>query len=334
MSLIHWPDIVSFHNIRKYAHAHPGILNGQSKVQYRLKCKMHGTQAAIQCHADGRVICQSRTVELINGADNNGFAAWVKTNEDHWKIIDSNSLRSDLVIFGEWCGNSVQHGVALSQLPNKIFVVFGARSISVPETFISDPITLSMLVKGIPDTYVLPWHTEIEIDWTSSPEELSSKIEVINKWVSEIEANDPWVEKIFGIKGIGEGIVFYPSTTSHLGWTAFSNLVFKAKGEKHKNIKYSSPAQIDPEVAASIEAFADMVLTVARLEQGTQATSSDGSLSFDTKNLGKFIGWISKDVLKETKDELEASKLEWKQVQRMVENKARTWFIGRIKKSE
>jgi len=292
---------------------------------------MHGTNSAIQCHADGRVVCQSRTVELINGADNCGFAAWVKVNEDHWKITDPDHLRSDIVIFGEWAGQNVQSGVALSQLPKKIFVVFGARSLLVPETFISDPITLSMLVKDIPDTYVLPWFKEIEIDWTSSPEDLTKNVETINQWVAEVEANDPWVEVTFGIKGTGEGIVFYPSTTSHLGWTAFSNLVFKAKGEKHKNIKSSSPAQIDPEVAASIEAFADMVLTIARLEQGTQATSSDGTLSFDTKNLGKFIGWVSKDVLKESKDELEASKLEWKQVQRMVENKARTWFLSKTK---
>src|ERR1019366_4723709 len=164
MALVAWPEIVSFHNIRKYAHAHPEILNGQSKVSYRSKNKCHGTNAAIQCHADGRVICQSRTTELINGADNNGFASWVKANEAYWQInmLNENNLRSDLVIFGEWCGSSVQHGVALSQLPNKIFAVFGARSLLVPETFISDPITLSMLVRDIPGTYVLPWYKEIE----------------------------------------------------------------------------------------------------------------------------------------------------------------------------
>jgi hypothetical protein len=125
--------------------------------------------------------------------------------------------------------------------------------------------------------------------------------------------------------------VLYPVSEAHRGYTAFSNLVFKTKGEAHKNIATAKPAQADPEVAGSIEAFACMVLTVARLEQGANAVALTQG-TFDMKQVGKFIAWISSDVEKETQDELAASGLEWKQVQKVVSDKARKWYLEQAKK--
>jgi hypothetical protein len=324
MGVIHWTEITSFHNIRKFIDAYPKMLNGNATITYRAKVKLHGTNSGIQIHKDA-VIAQSRTAELVGGADNNGFAKWVETNKEKWAAI-ANDTDEEFVIFGEWAGPGIQRGVAVNKIPNKAFVVFAAQHLSSEDdTLIVEPYLLQELVKGIPDTYVLPWYnTPIEVDWSKSDKELSLITDHINEWVNEVEKNDPWVENTFGIKGTGEGIVLYPTSKEHLGLKNFKNFVFKAKGEKHKNVKTAAPAQVNPEIAANIDQFVDMVLTDARLEQGA------GGL-YDMKLMGKFLSWIAADVQKETKAELDASGLNWAAVNKAISNKARTWYICKCK---
>ena len=338
MAFVAWPEIEGFHNIRKFTSAHPEILNAQNVVHYRCKVKLHGTNAAIQCHQDGRVVAQSRTGEITTANDNAGFARWVEENKDKW------TLKNNHIVYGEWIGPGIQKGVAVSAIPKKCFAVFAVRSMENPETLIVEPEDIAHIVSGIPDTYVIPWYSrtchhgcdtrvaaKLEVDWSKSNEELTQALVPVNDWVAEIEANDPWVEMVFGVKGTGEGLVFYPVSREHEGYTNFGNLVFKAKGEKHKNIATAKPAQVDPAVAASIDAFVGMVLTEARLEQGATAVSPDGALTYDMKLVGKFITWVTGDVEKETQDELTASGLTWKQVQKAVGDKARAWYLAKYK---
>lgn len=327
MSVIPWTEIESFHNIRKCALAHPEILNGSQIVTYRSKVKLHGTNAGIQIYADGKIVPQSRTTELSAISDNAGFAKWVKENESLWACIGKN-----IIIWGEWVGSGIQSGVAVCNIPKKSFVVFAAKLLE-DETFITDPKELSLLVEGIPDVYALPWRDEeIDIDWLSNGDLLQEKVNSINTWVSSIEEVDPWVRGVFGIDGTGEGLVFYPCSSEHLGYENFKNLVFKAKGDKHKNIKTAAPAQINAEVAAGVNQFVDMVLTTARLQQGATSVSLDNSLSFDMKCIGKFLVWIAADVQKETTDELEASSLTWRQVQKAIADRARGWYLEHFRK--
>lgn len=333
MSFIAWPEIESFYHIRKYVLAHPEILNGNPVVSYRAKIKLHGTNSAIQCHSNGRVVAQSRTRDISVEDDNRGFAKWVKDNEVKWQDNKDNA-RSDVIIYGEWIGNNIQKGVAVSQIPNKSFAVFAARALEkglpLKDHIYVDPDILQEMVADIPNAYVIPWYNDgIQIDWSKSSDDLNKDIEVINQWVAAIEANDPWVEAVFNIKGMGEGLVFYPMSDEHIGYESFKNLCFKAKGEKHKNIKSAKPAQAETPTAEGVIQFVDMVLTNARLEQGVTAVA--GSLSFDMKLLGNFIKWIMADVEKETKDELVASNLEWKQVQKEISNRARLWYIEQFK---
>jgi hypothetical protein len=327
MAVIAWTEIESFHNIRKYTSSHSEILNDNPTVTYRAKVKLHGTNAGIQIYQDGRVIAQSRTNELnhYTGNDNAGFAKWVESNAAKWHRV-SEDTDEDMVIFGEWIGPGIQKGVAVSEIPKKCFAVFAARHVSSEDdTLIVEPWLLQDLVKDIPDTYVLPWHGEdIEVGWNDSAEVLTAVTSLINQWVDNVEKNDPWVENIFGVKGTGEGLVFYPRSKEHLGLKNFNNLVFKAKGEAHKNIKTAAPAQVNAEVAASVDQFVDMVLTEARLEQGAAGV-------YDMKLVGKFLQWIAADVQKEAQDELEASGLTWEQVNKPLTIKARTWFINKAK---
>lgn len=345
MSFIAWTEIEALYNVRKYTAAHPEILNGDSVVHYQPKVKLHGTNAAVQCLANGTIVAQSRTNIITPQNDNAGFARWVHENEKFWKT-EPYTPRNNMILFGEWIGPGIQKGVAVSEIPKKCFAVFAARSMdpSMPDYLVTEPKHLAQMVEGIPDTYVLPWYrtsfrdpilgectAEVVsiIDWSRSAEELIAQAERINKWVHAVEDNDPWVEATFGIKGTGEGLVFYPVSEKHLGLTNFNNLVFKAKGEKHKNIKTAAPAQVNPEIASSVAAFVDMVLTPARLEQGVRAVA--GELNFDARNTGNFVKWITEDVKKETQDELEASNLSWKDVQKPLTEKARGWFLAQAR---
>jgi len=56
MNFVAWTEIEAFYNIRKYTAAHPEILNGNSVVEYRPKCKFHGTNAAVQIFQDSFLI--------------------------------------------------------------------------------------------------------------------------------------------------------------------------------------------------------------------------------------------------------------------------------------
>lgn len=337
MNFIAWTEIESFHNIRKFVKAYPENLHDNPLVQYRAKVKLHGTNAAVQIHADGTVIAQSRTTFLTEGADNAGFAKWVKETESYWKDSNNNA-RAQVIVYGEWIGPGIQKSVACSEIPKRAFAVFAARPLGgdglpLGDTLWVGPEVLRDIVSGIPDTYVLPWHINANsIDWSASAEALTLKVDKINEWVNAVEANDPWVESIFGVKGTGEGLVFYPVSNEHLGYENFKNLVFKAKGEKHKNIKSAAPAQVDASSAASIKDFVDLVLTDARLEQGAgMVLVRDDSSMYDMKQLGSFLKWIASDVQKETQDELEASNLDWKDVLRPLSERARTWYITKAK---
>lgn len=321
MTFVAWTEIESFHNVRKFMKAYPENLNNNSAVLYRSKVKLHGTNAAVQVHLDGTIVAQSRSAEISVANDNAGFARWLaSTNPQDW------SAAKGLIVFGEWAGPGVQKGVAISQIPQKVFVVFAARLLNDEYNLIVDPDYLQGLVNNIPNVYVLPWYNDetLSVDWSLPSEELVQTTSIINGWVNAVEENDPWVESTFNVKGTGEGLVFYPVSYEHLGNKNFNNLVFKAKGEKHKNIKTASPAQVNPEHADTVNQFVELVLTESRLEQGAAE-------NYDMKNLGKFLAWISGDVQKETQDELEASQLTWSQVSKAITNKARAWYVEKSK---
>lgn len=330
MTHVKWTEIESLHAVRRHVASYHELLRGIPIVTYRGKVKLHGTNAGVQIKCGGRVNAQSRTMMLSEGNDNAGFAAWLATDAVTQAFRAANRwITKDVVIFGEWCGPGVQKGVAVSQIPKKCFAIFAAvilDSAGEPtDDLITDPDSLSEFVDGVPDAYVLPWFgDDITVDLLAPADELTPIVERINAIVEGVEAEDPWVSRTFGVKGTGEGVVYYP--ISHSGRKSFSELAFKAKGEKHQVIAHAKPAQLDPQVAESIDKFAELVLPTPRLEQGARAVAR-GELTFDAKLIGPFLKWIGDDVQKETAAELQASDLTWKQVQKSVSDRARKWYI-------
>lgn len=340
-----WTSIGGFHNVRKTLDSYD---LHEGPITYRGKVKLHGTNAGVTITPDREVFAQSRTTVLTATDDNAGFAKWVESNIDYWKQL---ALSTELVtVYGEWCGPGIQKNTAINNIDEKAFAVFAIQigesimddngqqhaMIIVKPEHIHD--MLSLFVYAPENVYALPWYgEEITLDY-ADVESLKIAVDSMNAAVESIETVDPWVKETFGVEGIGEGIVYYPisfaETISVPAWWAgaldrwhLSTFMFKAKGDKHKVTKQKKAVQIDPEVATSIDEFVDLVLPDARLEQGVEEACAG---KFEHRFIGSFIKWVNVDVLKENLDELEASKLEWKQVVKNVSNTARNWYIAKI----
>jgi hypothetical protein len=322
---------------------------------YGAKVKLHGTNAGVIVEPDGIVTAMSRSALITVKNDNMGFAKWVDDRKELFAKLASNlegSPNCSLVVFGEWCGPGVQQGVAINAIKERVFAVFAMNIVSSDEaivdvahkqSIISSPGVLRDMLDEVEldasrGCYVLPWFNgkgkntaSFTVEWHAMPEQLEPVLAEINANVLEVETNDPWVKKTFGIDGVGEGLVFYPIDSRRLNYEAFKNLCFKAKGAKHQNVAKSKPAQADPSKADDAVAFAALVVTPARLEQGARFVSG-GELTFEMKNIGPFMKWMTGDIDKETKAELEASGLSRDIALKACSQVAKDWYVEQARK--
>ncbi|MBI4852395.1 MAG: hypothetical protein HY819_11415 [Acidobacteria bacterium] len=321
---ISWNSIELLHNvITTLTHLHNFDNRPFPTIHYKPKVKLHGTNCAVQIRPDG-IFAQSRTIMLSVNSDLKGFAKWVCSQETYFR-----TLPQTLTIFGEWCGPGVEGGTAISKIKNKIFAVFALQYGEAENAYIvTDPEEIQLVLgETSADIFVLPWEN---IDLTlnySSKSDLEAIVPIINDSVVNVEQEDPWVKKNFGISGLGEGLVFYPISlkdgTIPRDPTGFTQLMFKAKGEKHRTANTKTAVQVEASVVGNTNEFVTLMVTEARLFQGlTQACNE----VYDMRNIGKFITWVSEDVRKESKAELAASNLTWEQVQKAVQTKARDWY--------
>lgn len=329
---VKFPSISGLHNVCKATGmAVDGGHLPDGRFTYNAKVKLNGTNAGVTI-LNGNVFPQSRT-RVLDNCDNAGFAAWVRENEAMFaKCGDAGT--TTLTIFGEWCGQGIMKGTALNQIDRKIFAVFMVMlgHVDVDEDdfiTITDPDNIAELIPTHPDIFVLPYISkDVKINFGDRGQLLRIST-MINGKVLEIEEEDPWVKETFGVSGIGEGLVFTLADSLTPRFKQ-SKMAFKVKGAKHSVVKSKTPASIDPAVLESVEKFVEMFVTPNRLEQGVREVAN-GELEFDEKMIGPFIGWVGKDVHKESVVELEASYLEWKQVASSVNTAARTWYLEKLR---
>jgi len=331
-AVISWPSIELLHHVRAGVRSTAELQNTPlPRVAYRAKVKLDGTNAGIQIHPDGRVLAQSRSQLLDAGNDNMGFGDWVAQNFGYFARLKREQV---LVVFGEWCGQGIQKRAAISQIGRKILVVFAIQvgdGTSAPAVVEVEPTRLRELLPEHPDLFVLPWlDARFELDFADD-EQARREAERISAEVEQVEREDPWVRGCFGVPGVGEGIVLYP----HLNGEAvvdrqrLSELMFKAKGEKHQAVRQKKAAQLEPEVARGIDAFVELVLAEPRLEQGiAEACQTPVGMP----QIGAFLKWVAHDVQKECGAELGAAGLTWEQVNRAISNHARRWFLKRLER--
>ena len=326
--MLKWPSIESLYNVRKSL-----VKSEQERVvRYIAKVKLDGTNAGIQIASDGRVIAQSRNNIITPEDDNHGFAKWLDERKSYFSSL---ARSKHMTIYGEFVGKGIQSGTSVSTLPNRVFVVFAIQygGTSGQQALIDiNPASIERVLQNRPeDVYVLPFYGQVFAADFTNVENLQSTVDLLNEEVSRVENCDPWVKETFGVEGVGEGLVLYPLEPDTISGVTnepilidaftYSDLVFKAKGEKHKVIKTKKPVQIDPEVANSINEFVELVVTENRLNQMLEG------IDLEKKNTGIFLKKVSQDVHKESQAELEAAGLDWKQVAKEVSTKARLWFI-------
>jgi hypothetical protein len=321
---VSWGSIELLHNVvRTLTHLNE-LGRAFPVVEYRAKVKLHGSNCAVQVTEGGEdgIVTQSRTSLLTPEADYKGFATWSQAHATYFA-----QLPRGIVVFGEWCGPGVEKGMAISQVKRKVFAVF---AVQVGDRIVYEPDEVRALVPaaGAPeDLHVLPWEgAAISIDYGARAA-LDAVAAELNDRVAVVEREDPWVARVFGISGLGEGLVFYPVRVDggapEVDPVNLAQLMFKAKGEKHRTAGTRTAVQVDASVVASVDDFVALMVTEARLQQGLAAVGGR-----DPKLTGKFLAWIAADVRKESVAELEASGLTWAQVDKPIQVRARAWFLS------
>jgi hypothetical protein len=201
--------------------------------------KLHGTNASVVYNGIN-MYAQTRDTILSLEKDNAGFARWVGENT-LWQetlegiltayqttgFIGSADYEAErphakeahtVAVYGEWCGGSIQKGVALNKLP-KMFVVFGIKFLHagmVKEN--------GEMVPGQIGTWLMPWDLAVATDMLKGVGIPLHCIEDFPTWLIDIDFNEPVqsqnrlgeltlaieqecpVGKHFGVSGVGEGL--------------------------------------------------------------------------------------------------------------------------------
>jgi hypothetical protein len=276
------------------------------KLQFRGTVKLHGTNAAIVKYKN-RIEYQSRERVLSLTQDNAGFMLnMVGKNLDF--LFNEIEFDESIAVFGEWCGQGIQAGVAISQVP-KMFVIFAAK---VDGVWI--PYSRSDHSQGIFNIEEFPTWT-MEIDFENPEIAQNDLVDMTNA----VEQQCP-VGKYFGVTGIGEGIMWA---------TEDRRYCFKVKGEKHSSSKVKTLAEVDTELIASLNEFVDYALTESRLQQGLTKLQEMGK-EVSQKSTGDYLRWIVGDIMKEEEDTIIANRFDPKKLNPIISNKARQWFFNNL----
>lgn len=279
-------------------------------IDFAATVKLHGTNAAIVKYKSGEVQFQSRENVLSLQKDNAQFMLnMMGKNLDF--LFDGIEFDDYIAVYGEWCGQGIQKGVAISELP-KMFVIFGWRIdgewVDNIERF--DPDQKIYDIRQFP-TY------QISIDF-NQPEMIQAHL---TELTNEVENECP-VGKYFGVSGVGEGIVF---SANYNG----KRLTFKSKGEKHSVSKGKTLNSIDVELLENLNEFVNYAVTENRLKQGIDKLK-EMQLPITEKSTGDFLRWVANDILKEETDTIVRNGLDVKKLNPLISKVARQWYFNNL----
>jgi hypothetical protein len=285
--------------------------NIPDEIQFVGTVKLHGTNCSVCYSEQLGMYCQSRNNIINLTYDNQGFCFFVEKNkqsfERYFKILaEKNNIDLNeyiLTIYGEWCGERIQKGVALTRLP-KCFCIFDCKvsKLSDPEFHSywldvsfkeNDICVLSNSSEKIYNIYDFEtFHIKINIDnYGDAQKSLTEMTEYVEKCC-------PFAKKL-GVEGIGEGIVWKYSFGSGQRW------IFKTKGEEHKVTKEKVLIPIDTEKIDNIKEFVEKTCTENRFNQALDSIykiNPESNLYGQTpkmKDCSIIINWIRDDIVKE-----------------------------------
>lgn len=297
--------------------------------------KLHGSNGGIGVDANGNYWAQSRENILSLTQDNAGFNVFVQQLKPLLEPILENIRKEHnadrAIVFGEWCGGSIQKGVALNQL-NKMFVAFDvcvyfdsevdANGTAVRHYVNQHICEFAINEANIYNIYMFPIF-KLDIDFQDPQLAQNKLVEITN----QVEAECP-VGKYFGVSGIGEGVVWTGIHTTELGDIP---IMFKVKGERHSSSKVKTLAEIDPVKLENTNKFVEYAVTENRLEQGFTYLK-ENNIEISVKSTGAFLKWVMGDIVKEESDVLIENGLSVKDISSKASNAARTWFMAQLDK--
>lgn len=343
---ITFPSIGVYRNVIKTVRERASYDNlPLPKITFTGTVKVHGTNAAVCSIFDGSDFwVQSRSNIITPQSDNAGFAQYVETQrlffenlinnvKMYFNIVQETTINDgdSICVYGEWCGGSIQKGVALNSLP-KMFVIFAIATFNGEEyTWLPSDAVKQIFVNHMvqlpysPIKCILSFPSwSITIDF-ANPEAAQNQLCQITE---DVERCCPVAFAISNVQGIGEGVVWRAEQCDS-PYFNIDELTFKVKGEKHSVTKVKTLASVDIEKVNSISEYVNNVLTEARLQQGISFLIETG-LPVDNVSTGPFLKWIGNDVLKEESDTLDGSGLARKDVMPVLNRKARNWFLKQI----
>jgi hypothetical protein len=301
------------------------------KLTFRGTVKLHGTNAGIvQKSTEGSLQFQSRNNAITPQSDNAGFATEMNRSTAKLLAIFDRLRKTTrhlgvIAIYGEWCGQGIQKGVAIAQL-TKRFVVFGIRCLD-PSDGSSKWLDLETLgdLLDRPDLNIynichFPTF-QLEIDF-GCPESSQPELE---RRTLEVSQECP-VAREFGVSGPGEGIVWSPIDVNHPHYRSY---LFKTKGEQYQPTSHSKIASANPERVKTVGDFVDRTVTDIRCRQGLEYLEEQ-KMDLTKRNIARFVEWVRNDILKEERDILEESGLEERDVKGPINKKASSWFMTQI----
>lgn len=288
-----------------------------AQLRYRQKIKLHGTNAAVRVNGS-EVSFQKRRSDVTIGADNAGFAFWASHIDWFTSVAAEN-----YIIDGEWAGPGVQKSDAVTMTDKKRFYVFGIRDLDTGNT-IYDPELIQPYVPVHEDIIVLPYYGGFFDVFNDDHASKKFYAESVNKMVDQIGESDPFIKELFNVEGAGEGLVCFPTTEEgFIATDVYNTFVFKGKSEAHRVQKTKVAAKVAVDIPDCAFEFIDSFVTPNRMRQMIDEHFGG---SFESKNIGPFIKAVSEDVMKESTEELAASGLEWKQVNKLLSKRAVEWF--------
>lgn len=325
--MIKFHSIAQYRNSIKYArylheeHSTPSILDFEGTV------KLHGSNASISLSPDNEITFQSRNNIITPGNDNYFFAGTMIDHEKEirWLFdqIPAVYKSEHITIYGEWCGEGINKGkTAIANIGKKIFVIF-AIAVGIEDTkrYVDMNFYKHLHNHDVNIYNILEFQTfKIKID-LAFPELAQEKL---IEFTNEVERECP-VAKVFGVKNIGEGIV-YKCVTPDM---ASSDLWFKVKGMAHSVSKVKVLAAVDIEKIKSLKEFVEYAVTDNRLEQGLEYLKEQ-HMELSQKSTGNFIRWIYNDVIKEEADTMEQAGITQKEIGKYISSKARPWFFEKL----
>lgn len=325
-----FPSITSYTHLVAFLRSRAAYLNVPVEtlppIEYIGRVKLHGTNAGVRVNLDSSIQPQSRDIFLTPENTNMGFKGFCEgVGDGTWNslaqiILANNGIQTQtesVTIFGEWCGQGIQKGAALTQCP-KHFVIFGAAhgDTMLPVSFVDS----TMNEKGVYFINQVP-----HFMYTVDPNDFQAASDYFNEVTAAVELECPWAKSMFNVSGVGEGLVWSPTNPIHFSDDRYH---FKTKGNKHKvrSNPRANVAPVDVEKVNSIKECVDIILTENRMFQMV----NDHKLEFTHSNIGPFLAALSKDILKEESAVIEQNGLVWKDVGKLVQSIARTWFMTEI----